>query len=49
MEQLSILKDKIEELREALNQAITDGLSSDEIYKRSIALDKLIEQYMDLA
>ena len=48
MEQLNILKDKIEELREALNQAITDGLSSEEIYARSVALDKVIEQYMEL-
>ncbi len=41
------LKDKIEEFRSELDQAIEDGLPQEEVYRRSIALDKLIEQYYE--
>lgn len=48
MNKIEILIEKIEALRSDLNQAITDGLPSEEIYKKSVALDQLIEQYMDI-
>ena len=43
-----MLKMKIEELREELNQAIADEMPADVIYEKSVELDRLIEQYLDI-
>ncbi len=49
MEKIRALMEEIELLRARLDQAIADELSADEIYARSVALDKVIELYMDIA
>ena len=48
MDKLKLLQDKIEELRGDLNQAIANNLPIEVIYEKSVALDKLIEQYIDM-
>ena len=48
MNRLEILRDKIEALRGDLNQAIAEGLPAEDIYKKSVTLDKVLEQYYDL-
>lgn len=45
---ITMLKTKIEELREELNQAISEELPAEVIYEKSVALDRLIEQYLDM-
>lgn len=45
---ITMLKTKIEELREELNQAIAEELPAEVIYEKSVALDRLIEQYLDM-
>lgn len=45
---MTMLKMKIEELREELNQAIADEMPADVIYEKSVELDRLIEQYLDI-
>lgn len=45
---MMILKAKIEELREELNQAIAEEQPSEVIYEKSVELDLLIEQYLDV-
>lgn len=47
MNQREVLKKKIEEERKKLNDMITAGSKVGEIYCQSLAVDQLIEQYMD--
>ena len=48
MDKLKLLQDKIEELRGDLKQAIANNFPMEVIYEKSVALDKLIEQYIDM-
>ena len=48
METISLLRAEIEEKRNELNQAIAEGQSSENVYKHSVALDTLIERYLDV-
>lgn len=48
MDKRELLKEKIEVLRGQLNQVIQDGLPDEIIYEKSISLDRLIEQYLDI-
>lgn len=48
MDEMETLKAKIEQVREELNQAIAEDLQSEVIYEKSVELDKLIEQYLDM-
>lgn len=48
MESINLLKAEIEEKRNELNLAIAEGLSSEKVYEYSIALDTLIERYLDV-
>lgn len=47
MRDLKTLEREIEVARRALEETIETGVK-DEIYQRSIFLDKLIEEYLDL-
>lgn len=48
MEELSILKEKIELMRSRLERAIEERESQARIYEYSVELDRLIERYLDI-
>ena len=48
MEELSILKEKIELMRSRLERAIEERESQARIYEYSVELDRLIERYLDM-
>lgn len=48
MNQKEILKQRIEEERQKLDGMLTEGKQLDEIYRQSVELDLLIEQYLDM-
>ncbi len=48
MNQKEILKQRIEEQRRKLDGMLTGETHLDEIYRQSVELDLLIEQYLDM-
>lgn len=46
MSKRETLKQKIEEERQKLDQMLIEGRNVDEIYKQSVTLDRLIEEYL---
>lgn len=48
MEELSVLKEKIELMRGRLERAIEERESEATIYEYSVELDRLIERYLDM-
>ena len=49
MEELSVLKEKIELMRARLENAIEHRENEATIYEYSVELDRLIERYLDMA
>lgn len=48
MEELEKLKEEIERQRDLLNEAVARGESRENVYECNLALDSLIEQYLDI-
>ncbi|MDD6614512.1 MAG: Spo0E family sporulation regulatory protein-aspartic acid phosphatase [Lachnospiraceae bacterium] len=48
MKQRELLKEQIEKERRILDGCIEQGASQEETYRQSLALDRLIEEYLDL-
>ncbi len=47
MGELALLKNKIEEIRQQLNEASERGISDEKFYKLSIQIDEMIEEYLE--
>ncbi|MDY3248849.1 MAG: Spo0E family sporulation regulatory protein-aspartic acid phosphatase [Candidatus Choladocola sp.] len=47
MSQKELLKRHIEEEREKLNLLLSGGGKVEDVYRQSVVVDRLIEQYMD--
>lgn len=47
MNEKEMLKKTIEEERAKLNYLVAEGLSSEDVYKQALVMDRLMELYMD--
>lgn len=48
MENISVLRTKIEEARKQLNSFVTDNMDEKGTYEKSVELDRLIEEYINV-
>lgn len=48
MDDIEKLKSKIEEARKSLNESVTDSTAGNDVYKKSVELDILIERYINV-
>lgn len=48
MENVKVLRDRIEETRKQLNSFVANNMDEKGTYEKSVELDRLIEEYLDV-